>query len=105
MLPEKWYVFYSNWKEFDIIKKHYSKSWGYVEQSPEAPVFGYCNIGDKYNHWIMDGSGVGSLNDYKNQGAVEITFEDFEKYVLNKTPKTKEDMSYLIKVLERCNIK
>ena len=53
------------------------------------------------------GGGAGAVV-YKKQGAVEISFDEFKKYVLGKpiTLKTeKQDTKYLVKLFKKLKIK
>lgn len=94
MLPKKWYIKgcekLADWAE---------------DQGNCVNIFGgYPN---RY-YWLRNKEDIDiwESEDGKPSGNfIEITFEEFEKYALNKTPEIKEDMSYLIKVLKRCNIK
>ena len=99
MLPEKWYlkggVELSTW----IQEK---------EKAEDIPISVYGGYVTKFyillNPCDLTFWRSGDLENLPT-GYTEITLEEFEKYVLNKTPKVEEDMSYLIKVLKRCNIK
>jgi hypothetical protein len=97
-LPEAWYVLYSNLEEFNVIKNHYSKTWQYVK-SKEC---GYCNI-NIHNNWYSDKT----VQDFMKYNLIEISFDDFRRYVLkdNMPPLPKDDYKYLVKLLKKLKIK
>lgn len=99
MLPEKWYVLYSNREEFETLKTHFKKNWTYKFQE-NPPRFGYVNISD-LNNWVGESDTIKNL---KQNDFIEITFQEFEQYILNKSV-VNEDMSYLEKLLKRWNIR
>lgn len=100
MLPEKWYVLYSNREEFETLKTHFKKNWTYkLQENP--PRFGYTNKGG-LNNWVGESNTIKKL---KQNDFIEISFQEFEQYELNKMPTVNEDMSYLEKLLKRWNIK
>lgn len=97
-LPEKWCI--RGCSELRIFLDNIKNQNVYSKSSISGDNLRWCYF--LKTRYLWDGmEDVG--NNFKDY--TEITFEDFEKYVLNKTPEIKEDMSYLIKVLERCNIK
>jgi gamma-glutamylcysteine synthetase len=103
-IPEKWYVLYSSREEFDIINNHFEKDWRYYETIRKN---GYTNI-SHCNNWIgLEGSGS-DINDLEKEGVIEISFEDFEKYIIRKEPSTKpkkENLKYLITLFKKLGIK
>lgn len=98
MIPEKYYVFYRNEKEFNIINNHFKKDWIYWEQTIPLSYGYFSDLEEKHNNWV--GSSGSSLKALIEKKYSEISFEDFLKYVINKEedsieePKT-EDYSYL----------
>lgn len=102
-IPEKWYVLYSSREEFDIIKKYFNKNWNYYNTINEN---GYCNDQNVCsNNWVD--LKKGDEEDLINNNFIQISFEDFVKYIINKEPldKTKENYNYLKPFLKKLNIK
>jgi hypothetical protein len=102
-IPEKWYVLYSSREEFNIINDHFKKKWQYYESIHEN---GYTN-NSRCNNWVgLDGYGS-SINEIKSEGAIEISFKDFEKYIIRKEPFViiNDDYSYLKSFLKKLKIK
>ncbi|MEK6881828.1 MAG: hypothetical protein AABY22_19575 [Nanoarchaeota archaeon] len=104
-LPDKWYVFYRNKEEFDILNTYYSKEWTYFEQTSPAQ-YCYTNL-DGYNNWGGGGAAglwFGWL--FKKQGAIEISFDDFRREVLGENiPSNKSsDLKYLVKLFKKLKI-
>jgi len=105
-LPEKWFVLYSNKEEFDIINTHYKKDWNYFPQT-SPPTYGYCNINGN-NNWIAnhedtEDDEVWNIAYYKTKGAVEISFKNFRKWVLNEQIQ-EESYDYLIEIFKKLKI-
>lgn len=100
ILPEKWYVLYSNREEFDIINKYYNKNWGFSSSSNEN---GYSNININ-NNWIDNNiNNPINISNLKKLNAVQLSFEKFTEYVIGK--KYIQDHKYLIEFLNKLNIK
>lgn len=102
-IPEKWYVLYSSREEFNIINDHFKKKWQYHETIDRN---GYTNI-SHCNNWVgFDGFGS-DINQLKSESAIEISFEDFEKYIIRKEPFViiNDDYNYLKPFLKKLNIK
>ena len=81
-MPKCWFVLYDTREEFDIINKFYDKGWAYVTFKNTN---GYHNNGDNqihHNNWV-GGSGSTKEELLKN-GYIQITFEQFQKYVLKE---------------------
>lgn len=103
-IPEKWYVLYSNREEFDIINKFFNKNWQYYETINKN---GYTNILN-CNNWIGLDYSRSDVNDLEKEGAIEISFKDFEKYIIRKKPfakPKKENLKYLITLFKKLGIK
>jgi len=98
MLPQTWYVLYSNKEEFEIIRNQYSKTWQYVKSNK----CGYCTI-NIHNNWYSNGT----KQDFMKYNPIEISFDDFRRYVLeeNMPPLPKDDYKYLVKLLKKLKIK
>lgn len=105
MLPKKWCI-QLNKKNREVILQWCDDNWLLGDKSSYKTLIGnYYIHSDNPEPSETNGYKRGTGSFFKADNYTEITFEEFEKYVLNKTPETKEDMSYLIKVLKRCNIK
>lgn len=92
VLPECWFVLYNTREEFDIINKFCGKNWIYSDSKDKC---GYHNNGDDQ---INSGNWVGSVKSAKEKllekGYVQITFEQFQKYVLKQETMEKEIIGY-----------
>jgi hypothetical protein len=102
-IPEKWYVLYSNEKEFNVIKKNLKKDWSYYE----GEGFGYTNI-NQDNNWVDFSSNFNNKEFLDKERALQLSFEDFEKYIIRKEPfvkPKKENLNYLITLFKKLNIK
>lgn len=88
VLPEKWFVTYANYEEFNIINKHFKKGWVHLESVNKN---GYFSSDNKLgNNWIITSTrSPYCKKSLLKKGYVEITFEQFQKYVL------KQDISIL----------
>jgi hypothetical protein len=104
-IPEKWYVLYKDREEFNIINNHFKKNWCTLGELGKC---GYTNISDNnYNNWV-ELEGIYTNKIYlEEQKAVEISFEDFTKYIINKEPfiSKKQDLNYLKLLLKKLKIK
>lgn len=90
ILPEKWAVKVT--KENINIINDYRNS---------------CNISglfDLETYQFAEFLGYGIYRKSLDKGYVEITFEEFEKYVLHREILNDEDLSYLIKLFKKLNI-
>lgn len=91
VLPKCWFVLYSNREEFDIIDKFYDKGWFYYDNGDRC---GYHNNGDgqfNSNNWVGDFTTKERL---LRKGYIQITFEQFQKYVLKQETMEKEIVGY-----------
>ena len=104
-IPEKWYVLYNSSEEYHIIKNHFNMIWWYIGTFGKC---GYTNIPThSWNNWVeLDGDCINKTF-LKNKNAVEISFEDFTKYIINKEPfiSKKQDLNYLKLLLKKLKIK
>lgn len=94
-IPKKWYVLYSNREEFDIISNHFNTYWSYSSDK---------NCGYSTHpkcRWV---GGMITKETLDEQDFKEISFEDFEKYIVNKEP-FKQNSSYLKLLLKKLKIK
>jgi len=97
VFPEKWYIQWGNKEQFEVIQGYleelHPRGWGYTDESIHSKA--YVNYENEYLSGITD-------HKYVPDDHVLITFSQFEKYVLFKTPANKEsdDMSQLIKLLK-----
>lgn len=92
-LPEKWYI------KLDDDNRELVNKWKLNSEYPSD-----CY---RHNYVIVeyDGCGIQEGEDGED-GSIEITTEQFIKYVLHKDIKVEEqDYHYLIGVLEKLNIK
>lgn len=82
VLPEKWMFLYNNKEEFDaIIKKFPSVGWwDYYDRQNEN---GYYSNTEGRSHWVATGIGT-TKNTLFSRGYVQLTFEQFQKYVPNE---------------------
>lgn len=82
VLPECWFVLYNTKEEFHIINNFYDKGWGYYDNKN---LHGYHNNGDKQvhtNNWV----GTSFVKEkLLEKGYVQITFEQFQKYIKQET--------------------
>lgn len=80
VLPEKWMFLYNNKEEFDAILKKFPKlNWFYSDSQNKN---GYYSNPEGVNSWI---SRYGPTKDFLlSQGYVQLTFEEFQKYVPNE---------------------
>lgn len=98
MLPNGWYIKGCEELKVFLGDIHNNNVYTKTNISGGNPTWGYyLEKSTCWKGWDGDADLFKTLK--------EVTFEEFEKYVLNKPPETREDMSYLIKVLKRCNIK
>lgn len=105
-IPEKWYVLYKDKDEFNIITQHFKLCWEYYHAPDNC---GYVNINEhchQVNLKDLDNTGGSgwNLEKLKLNKAIQISFEDFEKYIVNKEP-FKQDLSYLKLLLKKLKIK
>lgn len=98
MLPNGWYI--KGCKELKVFLEdiHINEVYTKANISGGNPNWGYYL--EKPTHWNGWEKNADSFKILK-----EVTFEEFEKYVLNKPPEVKEDMSHLVEVLKKWNIK
>jgi len=81
VLPECWFVLYNTKEEFDIINKFYDKGWAYFDNKN---MHGYHNNGDNQihtNNWVDN---LATEEKLLKNGYIQITFEQFQKYVLKQ---------------------
>lgn len=71
VLPEKWFVLYRNFDEFQIIDDYYKKSWNYYD--PKDGKFGYHN---GRGNWVDN-----DVESFLERGYKEIPFDVFFSYV------------------------
>ena len=94
VLPKCWFVLYNSQEEFDIINKFYGKDWVYCNYENKC---GYHNNGDNQidtNNWVGTiGSSSGREKLLKN-GYIQITFQQFQKYVLKEKEMEKKIIGY-----------
>ena len=91
VLPKCWFVLYDTREEFDIINKFYDKNWVYYTQGNTN---GYHNNGDDQTHtnnWVGSFS---SKEELLKNGYIQITFEQFQKYVLKEKEMEKKIIGY-----------
>lgn len=91
VLPKCWFVLYTTKEEFHIINSFYNKGWSYCGYENQC---GYHNNGDNQvhtNNWIANSPAKEKL--LKN-GYIQITFEQFQKYVLKEETMEKEIIGY-----------
>lgn len=94
VLPKCWFVLYNTQEEFDIINKFYGKDWIYYNNKN---LHGYHNNGDNQVHndnWVGNHTIKEKL--LKN-GYIQITFEQFQKYIKQVTMEKEIEGYVLIK--------
>lgn len=80
-LPEKWFVLYNNKEQFNIINKFYNKHWSYINSINEN---GYYNSNiPLHNNWAGVRAGGAPLEVLIDLDFKKLTFEQFEKYIVN----------------------
>lgn len=102
-IPEKWYVLYSNEKEFNIIKKNLKQHWSYYP----GEGYGYTNI-NQDNNWVDFSNNCNNKKFLDSERALQLSFKDFEKYIIRKKPfakPKKENLKYLITLFKKLGIK
>lgn len=94
-LPEKWIVLYRNKEEFNKLNKWKDNLWGYISPEKYHRFLGGC-----YPSHVPSSTNLGwignepSFKARLNEGYREITFEQFEKYVLKAPQQGKELIGY-----------
>ena len=87
VLPEKWYCPYENIEQFEMMKNYFKKTWIYLE--PDG-LHG-CSDDTSNNNWHCDFF----------SGRTKITFDQFMKYVVGQTNKSKPETDPQIKALQK----
>lgn len=93
-LPAKWIVRYKNKEEFDKLRNWKKNSWGYIDPAPYKGFVGGSYPRTDGNDNLYWTSGEPAWDRKKSEGHVEITFEQFEKYVLNTPQQGKKIIGY-----------
>lgn len=104
ILPEKWYIQWRSKECYEVIQDYLDKKYPdkycsklvYDEEAIHSKAFvNHLNEYCSYTNYTL-------LERWKRNEFIEITFEQFEKYVLNKS-EINQDHSHLISLLS--NIK
>lgn len=93
-LPEYWYVLYNSEDEFHKIARFLDVKWSYYH---EFNKYGTSNVKDC--EWFDE---TYDIEDHKNLNIIKITFEEWEKYVVNKEPFI-PDLTKLLHILKFIN--
>lgn len=107
MIKDKWYCNFT--RDQDIVVTKYFNKLNGTHLGPiadtEVKYIIYNETGAYWYNKLMGGyrDVWGERNISNNRQ--KISFEYFEKYILNKESLIKDDYSYLIKILKRYNIK
>ena len=92
VLPKCWFVLYDTREEFDLLNQFYDKGWAYLARKNTN---GYHNNGDNqihHNNWV---GGSGSTKEkLLKKGYIQITFEQFQKYVLKEKEMERKIIGY-----------
>ena len=82
VLPKCWFVLYNTKEEFDLLNQFYGKGWAYCDYENKC---GYHNNGGNQihtNNWVE--SSEKSKQELLEKGYIQITFQQFQKYVLKQ---------------------
>lgn len=94
-IPKKWCI---------KLKDHYDviNNWG---KEYFTPITGWGNLA-RHNTYLRCNFKTNDCTSTEDvTGYYEITFEEFEKYILNKQIDVPEDYTYLVKFLKKLGIK
>lgn len=94
MVPEKWCVKLDSSNKTSIIRFLRNNNYS----------FKLDDVDEFFVHFPFIGNN-GSCYYSVQQSYTEITFEEFEKYILNKQIDVPEDYTYLVKFLKKLGIK
>lgn len=97
-LPKRWYIIWGNKENFEIIQIYLKSNWVYLNDALHS------NAGQTSDNKYVVGNPKSRVKTLENY--TEISFDQFKKWIMKEKPlKTDTECAFIIKLLEKYNIK